>query len=84
MNNPSFTLSGQIVDLIHDRIFPGEVIVEEGKIIQIVEKPTRESRYLLPGFIDSHIHIESSMLPPAEFARLSVCHGTVAAVCDAH
>ena len=84
MNNPSFTLSGQIVDLIHDRIFPGEVIVEEGKIIQIVEKPTRESRYLLPGFIDSHIHIESSMLPPAEFARLSVCHGTVAAVCDPH
>lgn len=84
MNNPSFSLAGQIVDLIHDRVFPGEVIVADGKIAEIIEKPTEETRYLLPGFIDSHIHIESSMLPPSEFARLAVSHGTVAAVCDPH
>ena len=41
-------------------------------------------KYLLPGFIDSHIHVESSMLPPAEFARMAVVHGTVAAVTDPH
>ena len=84
MNFNSFSLNGQIVDLIQSRIFPGEVTVTEGVITEIKELPTAENRFIMPGFIDAHIHIESSMLPPSEFARLAVCHGTVATVSDPH
>ena len=84
MSTDPFTVSGQIVDLVHDRIFPGEIKVVDGKIAEIVEKPTTKTQFIMPGFIDAHVHIESSMLPPSEFARLAVCHGTVAAVCDPH
>ena len=84
MNDNMFTLSGQIVDLVHSRIFPGSVTVNDGKIVEIQELPTAEKCFLMPGFIDAHIHIESSMVPPSEFARMAVCHGTVAAVTDPH
>ena len=84
MQNKPFSLSGQIVDLVHSRIFPGEISVIDGKINYIKELPIAEYRYILPGFIDAHVHIESSMLPPSEFARLAVCHGTVATVSDPH
>lgn len=84
MNDNSFTLSGQIVDLVHSRIFPGQISVSNGKITDIEELPSAELRYLMPGFIDAHIHIESSMVPPSEFARMAVCHGTVATVSDPH
>ncbi len=84
MKNSSFTLSGQIVDLVHSRIFPGTVTVTDNKITDIVEQPTAENRFIMPGFIDAHIHIESSMVPPSEFARMAVCHGTVATVSDPH
>ena len=84
MNDNSFSLDGQIVDLVHSRIFPGQVIVNEGKIVEIKELDKADSRVILPGLIDAHIHIESSMLPPTEFARMAVCHGTVAAVSDPH
>jgi len=80
----SFSLSGQIVDLVQRRIFPGTVHVEGTKIASIEETPTAEDQYILPGFIDAHIHIESSMLVPSEFARLAVLHGTVATVSDPH
>lgn len=79
-----FTKSGRIVDLINNRIFPGTVVVENGRIKSITEEPTASTDYILPGFIDSHIHIESSMLVPSEFARLAVVHGTVATVSDPH
>lgn len=80
-----YTVTGQIIDLADRRIFPGEVTVEDGKIKTIVEiKREIENRYILPGFIDAHVHIESSMLVPAEFARLAVRHGTVATVSDPH
>lgn len=84
MTDNSFILSGQIVDLVHSRIFPGSVTVNEGKITEIKELPKAEKRYIMPGFIDAHIHIESSMVPPSEFARMAVCHGTVATVSDPH
>lgn len=84
MSNNTFTLSGQIIDLVQSRIFPGKVTVNNGKIAEITEMPTAEMRYIMPGFIDAHIHIESSMVPPTEFARMAVPHGTVATVSDPH
>lgn len=84
MNDNSFTLNGQIVDLVRSRIFPGQVTVNDGKIVEIQELDTADPHFILPGLIDAHIHIESSMLPPTEFARMAVCHGTVATVSDPH
>ena len=83
MNN-SFTIGGQIVDLVNNRIFSGVVVVEDGKITKIEEQPVGNSQYIMPGFVDAHVHIESSMLVPSEFARLATCHGTVATVSDPH
>ena len=83
MNN-SFTIGGQIVDLVNSRIFSGVVVVEDGKIVKLEQKPVGNMRYIMPGFVDAHVHIESSMLIPSEFARLAACHGTVATVSDPH
>lgn len=83
MNN-SFTIGGQIVDLVNSRIFSGVVVVENGKITKIEEQPVGNTQYIMPGFVDAHVHVESSMLVPSEFARLAVCHGTVATVSDPH
>ncbi len=80
----SFTIGGQIVDLVNARIFSGVVIVENGKITKIEEQPVGNTQYIMPGFVDAHVHIESSMLVPSEFARMAVCHGTVATVSDPH
>lgn len=80
----SFNISGQIVDLIKKRIYPGLVIVENGKIKSIAPLETAPLVYILPGFIDAHIHIESSMVVPSEFARLATIHGTVATISDPH
>lgn len=77
-------LQGYITDIENRRIYPGEITVENGKITAVTEKEHAPRRYLLPGFIDAHIHIESSMLVPSEFARLAVLHGTVATVSDPH
>jgi adenine deaminase len=79
------SLSGNIVDLVGRRIFPGRVEWSGGRIRRIVPEPGRRyARTIAPGFVDAHVHIESSMLPPAEFARQAVVHGTVAAVSDPH
>lgn len=72
------------MDVVRGRIFPGSIEVSEGKIMAISEGPVDEEVYILPGLIDAHIHIESSMLIPSEFARLAVVHGTVATVSDPH
>ena len=77
-------LQGQIVDIKNKRIFKGEIIISEGKIKSIEEKEHDVNQYILPGFIDAHIHIESSMLVPTEFAKIAVNHGTVATVSDPH
>lgn len=77
-------IQGQIVDIQNERIYSGEVIVENGKIKSIVEKEHNEKNYIMPGFIDAHIHIESSMLVPSEFAKLAVLHGTVGTISDPH
>ena len=74
------------VDLHNRRIFPAGITVENGRIQRIRETGAlpADAGYVLPGFVDAHVHIESSMLPPAEFARMAVVHGTVATVSDPH
>lgn len=80
------TIHSKLVDLHQRRIYPAEITVEHGRILQIREiaSVAEDSGYLLPGFVDAHVHIESSMLPPTEFARMAVVHGTVATVSDPH
>lgn len=77
-------LSGHIVDVVNRRIFKGSVTWEGTHITKIEEHATDNPQYILPGLVDAHIHIESSMLIPSEFARLAVVHGTVATVSDPH
>jgi adenine deaminase len=77
-------VQGKIVDIQHQRIFKGEVTVENGKIVTVKEADHAVESYVLPGFVDAHIHIESSMLVPSEFAKIAVLHGTVATVSDPH
>jgi adenine deaminase len=78
-------LRGQIVDIPNQRIFPGVIEIAEGKITAIREDiSVTDPGYLCPGFIDAHVHIESSMLTPPEFARIAVIHGTVGTVSDPH
>ena len=77
-------ISGNIVDLEGGEIFPGAVNVEKSKITHIEREDAEYDRYIIPGFVDAHIHIESSMLVPSEFARIAVVHGTVGVVSDPH
>ncbi len=77
-------LQGNIVDIPNRRIFKGEINIKAGKIEGIEEKDNDVAHYILPGFVDAHIHIESSMLVPSEFSRIAVRHGTVATVSDPH
>ncbi|MBC7920141.1 MAG: adenine deaminase [Ferruginibacter sp.] len=80
---------GKVIDLVRQRIAGAAVLVGDGKIERInyeADEPAAENEgpYLLPGFVDAHVHIESSMLTPVQFARLAVVHGTVATVSDPH
>ena len=77
-------INGQIIDIYNHRIFPGEIVVENGTIQEINELERAAEQFIMPGFIDSHVHIESSMLAPSRFAELAVRHGSVAAVSDPH
>ncbi|MBS0661732.1 MAG: adenine deaminase [Verrucomicrobia bacterium] len=78
-------ISGRVVDVVNREEFPGTIEIEGGRIRRIVRDARVRGRHLLmPGFVDAHIHIESSLLPPAEFARHAVVHGTVATVSDPH
>ncbi|MBY0476988.1 MAG: adenine deaminase [Chitinophagaceae bacterium] len=90
----TFKVAGNIVNIFSKEIFWGEVVVENG-IIKEIKRFNHNTQdpppsggvgggFILPGFIDAHIHIESSMLVPAEFAKLAVVHGTVATVSDPH
>jgi adenine deaminase len=80
-------IKGKFTDILARRIYPAEVSIADKKILSIRELDSREivpDHYICPGFIDAHVHIESSMLVPSEFARLAVVHGTVATVSDPH
>lgn len=81
----NFSISGNVVDVLHRFIFPATINVENGVIVSIIcEKDKNYDLFIMPGFVDSHVHIESSMLIPSEFARLATPHGTVATVSDPH
>lgn len=85
MNN--FSITANLVDIPAEKIYPVEITVENGRIrsVQAINPSASEPLpYVLPGLIDAHVHIESSMLVPSEFARLAVVHGTVATVSDPH
>lgn len=80
-----FSRTGFIIDIVTGKIFPGTVTIKNGHIYSITPANLEECHlYILPGFIDAHVHIESSMLIPSEFARLASVHGTVATVSDPH
>ncbi len=79
-----FRLSGQIADVISGRVYTGTIEVRDGFIYSIIEDPGVVGPLILPGLVDAHIHIESSMLIPSEFARIAVTHGTTSVVSDPH
>ena len=78
------TVKGIIIDPLQRRKFKGEITVKNGQIDQIKEVSEAPEKYIMPGLVDAHIHIESSMLIPSEFAKIAVRHGTVATVSDPH
>ena len=82
----NFIEKGNIIDIERKKIFYGIVEIKDGKIISIKETANQkvDTPFILPGFIDAHVHIESSMLVPSEFAKLAVVHGTVATISDPH
>lgn len=79
------TIDGNIIDIFRRTIYSGKIHVREGRIHRIEALPYDDTLpYVLPGFVDAHIHIESSMLVPYEFAREALKHGTVATISDPH
>ena len=77
-------IKSNYIDILNQRIFPAEIVVENGIITAITEIFETLANFILPAFIDSHVHIESSLLVPSEFARMAVIHGTVATISDPH
>lgn len=74
-----------MVDVVNQTTFPAKITIKQGKISKIEPQENAEyNQYLMPGFIDAHVHVESSMLIPSEFARLAVPHGTIGTVSDPH
>ncbi len=82
--NADFSIKANLVDVVQKRVFPAEIFVSGGRVERIQEIEEDLGFFVMPGFIDAHVHVESSMLVPSEFARLAVRHGTVATVSDPH
>ena len=80
----TLVIRGNLVDIINRRTFGAEISIQDGHIQKIIPTGQDEGSYLLPGFIDAHVHIESSMTTPAAFIRAAVRHGSIGAVADPH
>ncbi|MEA3449070.1 MAG: adenine deaminase [Bacteroidota bacterium] len=78
------TIKGKLIDIVQKRIYNAAVHIENGRIESIEKIKENQEHYIIPGFIDSHVHIESSMLNPSEFSRLAIQQGTIATVSDPH
>lgn len=77
-------VSGQLIDIPNRKIYPATVHFDGGTIYKIEKIEKAPDQYILPGFVDAHVHVESSMLVPSEFGRLAVVHGTVGTISDPH
>ncbi len=77
-------ISGNIVDVVKSKIYPGTLVIKNDKIEDIIKENKKYDTFIIPGLVDAHVHTESSLLVPTEFARLAVVHGTVATVSDHH
>jgi adenine deaminase len=80
----NFTIKSNLIDIVAREIYAAEVFIENGKISSITRITEELKTYILPGFVDAHVHVESSMLVPSEFARIAVTHGTVGTISDPH
>lgn len=82
------SIKGHIVNVVRHEIFDGELVIEGEKIIEVkhCDLPERKKPwpYIMPGFIDGHVHIESSMMVPHKFAHIAVSHGTIGVIADPH
>jgi len=83
-HNAQKQIYGHLIDLHGRRTFPAEIITASGRILSIREIPEAPPVWILPGFVDAHVHIESSMLPPSEFTPLALAQGTLATISDPH
>ncbi|WP_336732022.1 adenine deaminase [Chryseobacterium sp. VD8] len=79
-----FTIKSNLIDIVSKETYPAEIIIKDNKISSIQRISEKLNTYVLPGFIDAHVHIESSMLVPSEFAKIAVKHGTVGTISDPH
>ncbi len=80
----NFSIKSNLVDLANKTIYPAELVISKGRIASITPLKEEQTGFIMPGFVDSHVHVESSMMVPSEFARLAVTHGTVATISDPH
>ncbi len=80
----TFTIKSNLIDLVAKETYAAEVTIEKNKVVSIKRISENLSTYILPGFIDAHVHVESSMLVPSEFARIAVTHGTIGTISDPH
>jgi len=77
-------ISGNLIDIFNREIYPATVAMENGHIIEIRRIESTDGNFILPGLVDAHVHIESSMVTPGAFAVAAGSRGTVATVSDPH